>query len=41
MNQEERRELVEVCERMWAGTPQDWMAKLLRAQFDAAKRELN
>lgn len=41
MTQAEREELVSACERIWAGTSQEWMAKLLRSQLDAAKRELN
>ena len=41
MTQQEREDLVSACERVWNGTPQQWMAELLRSQFDAAKRELN
>jgi hypothetical protein len=36
----ERKEVAQ-CERIWAETPLEWRAKLLRSMLDEAKRELN
>ena len=41
MTLQERRELVETCERVWSGTPNQWMATLLRTLFEQAKLSLN
>ena len=41
MTLQERRELVETCERVWNGTPNQWMATLLRTLFEQAKLSLN
>ena len=41
MTMKEREELVAQCERVWADTPLEWRAKLLRHSLDEAKRSLN
>ena len=41
MTMQERQKLVEACERVWAGTGQEWMAQHLRSLFAQAKRGLN
>jgi hypothetical protein len=41
MTMKEREELIAACERLWAGTPLEWRAKLLRSMLDEAKMSLN
>jgi hypothetical protein len=41
MTYADRLALVIRCEEVWNGTPWQWRAELMRAQLNAARRELN
>jgi hypothetical protein len=41
MTQAEKLALVEQCERTWAGTEQEWMARMLRKLYETEKLAIN
>jgi hypothetical protein len=41
MTQAEKLALVEQCERTWAGTEQEWMARMLRKLYESERLQIN